>query len=163
MSEPKKRTDAGMDTIAKAERVEEAAKASEEATEAQVIATEGMLKATKASTAATDAANEATRRQLQATHTVKIVYVLSVVAIAAIGAGASIAAPEQAVPILAFCGSIIVALIPLMKGQSEVNGTVKSQMEILMQQREKAALAEGEATGRRLQKDEHEAKSEGSE
>lgn len=153
MAKQEKRTDVGMDTISKSERVEEV-------TEASVVATEAMLKATRASTEATDAANEATRRQTQATHTVRIVYVLSVVAIVAIGAAASIAATslgaqEQIVPILAFCGSIIIALIPLMKGQSEVHTTVNSKMDLLLAEKEKAALAEGEATGRRLQKHEN--------
>jgi ABC-type Fe3+-siderophore transport system permease subunit len=149
MAEPKKRTDPGMDTTQRSER-------SEAATRASVTATDAMNVATQASLFASQAANESTMRQTQSTQTVRIVYVVAVVAIAGIGAGASVLAPDQTVPIVAFCGSIIVALIPLMKGQSEVHSTVNSKMDLLIKEVEKSALAKGEATGRRLQKSENE-------
>lgn len=88
------------------------------------------------------------------------VYVVAIVLIVGIGVAGVLVKPEQAVAILTFCGSILVALIALLKAQEEVHDAVNSKMDLLLAVVRRSSKAEGVEEGRAAQKAEQEKQEE---
>lgn len=82
-------------------------------------------------------------------------YIVAIVLIAGIALSGVMFRPEQSIAILSFSGSILVALLTILKGQSEVHNAVNSKMDILLKLVEDVARAEGMLAGREVQRREN--------
>lgn len=79
-------------------------------------------------------------------------YILAIVSIVGIAVGASAAKPEQAISTLSFCGSVLIALLALLKGQVETHQAVNSKMDLLLSLVASSERAKGLLEGREQQK-----------
>lgn len=86
-------------------------------------------------------------QQMPAPDSTKGVYLFVMLLIVAMGSVAIFFVPAQLAPILAFCGSILAALLATLKGQTSIHLAVNSKMDKLLLLVEESSKAKGKLEG----------------